>query len=472
MSLNWREINLVLSELCLSGAYLREVAQPQYSELLFLLWHQNENMVLRISHSPQYCALHRSELSFHKARTATRLVELLRSRVIQGRILSLYQLSSERILRMAIEKEQQRTLLWIRLWGGAANTIVTDTNLVIIDVLFRRPQRGEISGRTFIPITTPTALTEHDYPIRPYNNTPSFNSWVDSHYRLSEVELRRTRRIKQLEGRLAKLLRQAEQRLKSFTKNEQWRAQHYRLCGELLLANIAQVPQDAEWVTLLNEQGPQEITIELSPHLSAQQNAQHYFKRYRDALRQGQQSSAQQSQQQSEIVRLQRDLEKLHNCSESQLDRLMARYQRAMPASSGRRMPARQFQSEGYAIFVGRSARDNDWLMRHIARPHDIWLHARGATGSTVLIRSSAKKSIPKRVLIDSAMLALYYSNERPNGGGEVHYTAVKFVRRPKKGKAGNFIPYREKNLSVDIEEERIAYLQKAASHVNLEGRR
>ena len=470
MSLNWREINLILSELQLSDAYLRGIAQPQYSELLFLLWHRNENIVLRISHAPQYCALHRSELPFRKAKGATRLVELLNSRVLHGRILSLYQLGTERILRMTIRKEQQRTLLWIRLWSGAANTIVTDTNLVIIDALFRRPRRGEVSGRTFIPLNVPAPL-EGDYPIRPYS-APTFNNWVDSHYRLSEMELQRARHIKQLKSRLTKLLRQAEQRLKTLTKDEQWSAQHYRLCGELLLANIAQVPQDAEWVTLPNEQEPKEITIELNPTLSAQQNAQHYFKRYRDALRQGQRSSAQQSQQQSEIAQLQGDLKKLHNCSEGQLDRLMARYQRAASSSSGRRSPARQFQSDGYVIFAGRSARDNDWLMRHIARPHDMWLHARGTTGSTVLIRSSAKKSIPQTVLIDAAMLALYYSNERSNGGGEVHYTEVKFVRRPKGRKEGNFIPYREKNLSVDIEEGRIAYLQKAASHVTLVGKR
>ena len=471
MSLNWREINLVLEELQLSGAYLREIAQPDYSQLLFLLWIRNQNIVLRISHTPQYCVLHQSAAPFQKPRTPTRLMELLRSRIRNGRILSAYQLSNERIVRIAIQREQVSTILWVRLWSGAANTIVTDTHMVIQDALFRRPHKNEISGAVFEPIRAPCFIdTDRTYTIRSYDTAhyDSFNSWIDSSYRIAAEKLRRTQRIAHVHTIITKSLQRIERQL-SDGQRPISSFEHYRMCGQLLLANIAQVPANVEWVTLGTPSAQEEVTIQLDARLNAQQNAQLYFKRYRDAQARHQWKEEQRLHLQDKMKKLKKDLKKLDNPSESELHTLAARYPRSPSDSTPEpRSPARRFQSSDYSIFVGRSARDNDWIMRHIARPHDLWLHARGVPGSTVIIRTMAKKSVPQEILIDAAMLALYYSNERSNGEGEVHYTAVKFVRRPKDGKPGTFIPEREKNLSVIIQEERIACLHKYAPYATL----
>src|SRR5690606_5180664 len=53
----------------------------------------------------------------------------------------------------------------------------------------------------------------------------------------------------------------------------------------------------------------------------------------------------------------------------------------------GRRLaPLRLTSREGYAIYVGRSAGQNEQVTFKIAAPNDIWLHARGIPGAHVVI--------------------------------------------------------------------------------------
>jgi len=54
----------------------------------------------------------------------------------------------------------------------------------------------------------------------------------------------------------------------------------------------------------------------------------------------------------------------------------------------------------------------------------------------------------------------MYYSKGRSNGGGDLYYTFVKYLRRAKDGPKGLVIPTHEKNLSVRLDEARIRQLR------------
>jgi predicted ribosome quality control (RQC) complex YloA/Tae2 family protein len=94
-------------------------------------------------------------------------------------------------------------------------------------------------------------------------------------------------------------------------------------------------------------------------------------------------------------------------------------------------VPYRTFTSEsGARILVGRSARDNDELLRS-ARGNDLWLHARAVQGSHVIVPDPGAAPDP-RTLRDAALLAAHFSGARSSEGVEVAWTRRKHVRKLK----------------------------------------
>ena len=76
--------------------------------------------------------------------------------------------------------------------------------------------------------------------------------------------------------------------------------------------------------------------------------------------------------------------------------------------------PYRTYLSaSGARILVGRAAEKNDALTFHVARPHDLWLHAKNRTGSHVIVPLEKNGSCPGDVLVDAAHLAAHFSEAR-----------------------------------------------------------
>ena len=117
-------------------------------------------------------------------------------------------------------------------------------------------------------------------------------------------------------------------------------------------------------------------------------------------------------------------------------------------------------ERNGWTILVGRSAKENDELLRHHVRGSDLWMHARDYAGSYVFVKARAGKSFPLDIMLDAGNLAIYYSKGRANGGGELYYTLAKHLRRAKDGPKGLVIPTQEKNLRVTLDEKRLRELK------------
>ena len=67
-------------------------------------------------------------------------------------------------------------------------------------------------------------------------------------------------------------------------------------------------------------------------------------------------------------------------------------------------------------VLVGHNNKQNDVLTHSIARPTDIWMHARGVAGAHVLLRISndRKEKVPDEDLQCAADLAAWFSKVRP----------------------------------------------------------
>jgi predicted ribosome quality control (RQC) complex YloA/Tae2 family protein len=130
-----------------------------------------------------------------------------------------------------------------------------------------------------------------------------------------------------------------------------------------------------------------------------------------------------------------------------------------------RRGPFRRFMSsDGLPIFVGRNAKENDELTFGLAKSDDLWLHARGAPGSHVVVRLGKGTDPPPETIRDAATLALLYSDLKKSGKGEVIYTRRKWVKKAKGQAPGAVIVTQEKSMHVNLDKTRLDAMKTRSS--------
>jgi hypothetical protein len=133
-------------------------------------------------------------------------------------------------------------------------------------------------------------------------------------------------------------------------------------------------------------------------------------------------------------------------------------------ARQGGRVPWRSFvvgnapAGQTLVVRVGRGAKDNDALVK-AAKGHDLWLHARDATGGHVIVPSDGGV-VDDVVLRDAALLAAWFSSLRGERHVDIQHTRVKNLRKPGGGApAGVFLVSHETVLGLRVDDERVRTL-------------
>ena len=494
--LNWREIDAVLAELELAGSFIRDLRQPLHHELIFELYApRRQRFWLLASLAARYPRLHQLAARPPQLGGAPpRFVSFMRAHLRGGRIRCAGQVGAERIVKLAVAGGGRELLIWVRLWANAANCIVTDPGGRILDALFRRPRRGEVSGGDYHPerdlqqlqtqrARHPQNSPRGEPPVRRFGTAGvSYNVQVEEHFAALE-ERERTAR----EERLAAQARSAAQRharrlVQRLQREQAAAADHERLqqLGNLLLANLTRVEPGARRVQVEDFQRGAEVAIELAPNLSPAENAATYFQRAKRARRRLAAVDQRLQQARHELAQLQAagtaagappadagatTPEEPPPAAGGQQAAGGSNRGRAPTAAVSRRGGVLELTSGSFTLLVGRTARHNDAALR-AARGNDYWLHCRDYPGAHVFVRSRDAKSVPLETLLDAANLALHYSKARAAGQGDVYYTQVKYLRRPRTreraatgSSAGRVIPTRARNLFIKLDPARVRRL-------------
>ena len=95
------------------------------------------------------------------------------------------------------------------------------------------------------------------------------------------------------------------------------------------------------------------------------------------------------------------------------------------------------YELDGWAIWAGRTARDNDYLSIKIARGDDWWFHVKGMPGSHVVLLVRDGIEPPKSVIEGAASVAAWHSKQRKGGRAAVSATRGKHVSKPRGAKPG-----------------------------------
>ena len=229
-----------------------------------------------------------------------------------------------------------------------------------------------------------------------------------------------------------------------------------RQSGELILGYQWQIePGQTELEVPYTLEGPP-LRIRLDPSKTAVENAQAYFERYEKAKRAAKQVPAlirKTKLQLDYLDQLATDLA----LAESRPDidavyealveaGLVQEKRRRKPA--GRSEPIRM-EIDGFTVWIGRNARQNDWVTFKRAVADDLWLHARGVPGAHVVIKRAGRQ-VPEAVIERAAQLAAYHSSARDDASVPVDVTEVRYVRRIKGGGPGQVVYTHERTLHVE----------------------
>lgn len=475
MSLNCNEINQIISETNFIGAFIQEITQTGFDTLGLKIINKGKLYNFLICTSPKACRINLTQNKFTKNEKPLRFNEFLKSHVQGMRINEFYQIGLDRIIKLDVSTWQEKFFIYIRLWSGAANVIVTQTDGKILDCMFRRPKRGEVSGGTFIPeLSKEKILTQEEkqeslkrFPIRSFLQSDfaellekthkkfedlTFNEKIDFYYSEHAQSLSRESLLLQAEkwynvkhSKMQAALENLLQKQEDF-KN----ANQLKHIADLILTYPNQI--QGSFLDCTDYDSGNQVHIKINPNLNAQENAALYYEQYKKHL------SGQKSLE-HDIELSKKALENLENeyktlISQKNVLKLeqILRHDTSPSQKIVKNYPGLHYEIEGWTILVGRNASENDELLRHNVKGNDMWLHTRDYSGGYVFIKAKNGKTFPLEILLYAGNLAVYHSKARKNAQADLYYTQVKYLKRAKNGPKGLVLPSHEKNLLVKLD--------------------
>ena len=235
-------------------------------------------------------------------------------------------------------------------------------------------------------------------------------------------------------------------------------ARNYEECGHLLMAALYQTRTERKSITVKNifKTGTPDQIIALKEALTLQKNAEEYFSKAAKTREKQKKMEARQASLQQEMGTLQ-ELLAATECIASPREARQFLQQQSAQTSNSRDSALKNIRtappfksvtlSATITLFVGKNAANNELLTFSHTKPNDIWLHARGCSGSHCVLKGTTLNNL--QAIRQAAEIAAWYSSAKHSSLVPVIYTLKKYVRRGKKLAPGQVIVEREEVLLV-----------------------
>lgn len=458
MSINWKELELILSELPLKDSYIQKITEHDFHSFTMHLFSKTDkSWLFYVEIATPKTRVCRTDKIREKSKKNQRFTQYMKAHLIGKKIINVKQAPFDRAFTMTLSSSDETLKIVFRLFSGpSANIIITDKDDKILELMFRRPERGEVQGNILKENIREDEGDKH-FEVRPYDGD-SFNSYIDKSidkedYREKEENAKSKiieKRDKELDELYSNLQKQKEKEKNTSDFDA------LRESANMLQANIYMINKGMDRITLRDYTNDRDVTISLDPALKPAENIEKLYSRYKKDKRANELVKV-------EIKRLEEEIETKKayydevlssDLSLSKLRKEACKNDKPTHLRDGK--PGLYIESEGWTLIVGRNAKENDSILRSGCKGNDIWLHTRDFAGGYVIIKSKKDKTVPLSVLLDAASLAIHFSKARSSNKAELYYTEVKYLKRIKGAKTGLIIPTQERNIHGVLDEERI----------------
>ena len=476
----------------LPGRFITRIHQPLPRDIVLRTRARSgPEIKVMISAEPALGRIHITDLKIPNPVTPPRLCAFLRAHFQGSLIIRVESAPDDRVVRIVAQKgpgpaRVERELI-LELLGRDSNIILVDraTNR-IMECLHRLPEK-ETGLRAVLPnreyslppkregraateveearigaaspgITTGPAgkkrLTLNATPDAD-EIFPSMNSAADAFFKpllesalteafRNELSAPLRTRIRALDRRVTKIQQDAR-RLNEFTDRGEE--------GEFLKANLSKIKKGMTSIDVADWQTGGTRTIALEPSLGPVANMERIFKkaakgrRGRKKVQERLQQTAEEKKALEELLYFVQDAPDVETLELIAAEIPKSKAARSEPSRAQSRAAKpesalfHQFRTpEGQEALVGRSARGNDFIVRHKARKGDLWFHVKGFPGAHVLLPARSGHPASQQDKEFAAGLAAHFSKARGKGKIEVIIADAGELDRPKGAFPGQVI--------------------------------
>lgn len=249
---------------------------------------------------------------------------------------------------------------------------------------------------------------------------------------------------------LKKLLNKEYKRCKDIISNfcKKTSFELNRKKGELIFAHMHSLQEAGENVILDGI----EIALDTSKTLS--ENAQYYFALYQKGKVAREIQLEREKRAKESVEYLDSVLFSIDNAVQPDiLDEIEEELNEFLTAQRGgvlnsavkqTKISVESVEYKGYTLFIGKNNKQNDYLIKKVSNPEDIWLHGKDCPSSHVFIKTeNGKKPVTDEVLLYACNLVKENSPMKTSAKASIIYTKRKFIKRPPDTHLG-YVTYRE----------------------------
>lgn len=270
--------------------------------------------------------------------------------------------------------------------------------------------------------------------------------------RLYMAEDRYTSLHQQLEREYLKEQKKLEKRILATNRHIQ-RITHdrnHKYMADLIMANLHNIQPDADHVDVQDFYSGETVRIPLKAKLSGQKNAERYYQKSKNVHLEVQHKEAELESLTSSLDAVEQKLALLASKPDyKDLVKLTKQKEVKYKKEKQENLPYKVFDFNDFTIWVGKSAKHNDELLRRMHK-NDIWLHARDVAGSHVLIKNPNNAVVPVPVIEYAASLAAKFSKSKNESLAAVIYTKPAHIRKFKGALPGQVRVDREEVILVE----------------------
>lgn len=221
--------------------------------------------------------------------------------------------------------------------------------------------------------------------------------------------------------------------------------------ADVIMANLHVFGETTREAELVNFYTGETVKVSLKPNQKPQDLAASLYRKSKNRQLEIDQLEKTLAAKKAQAKSLQSLLENLQKAQDFRaLKEFKKEHKEDLPSSKTEvSSPFKVFEVEGFTIWVGKSAKDNDEMLRNYVHKDDLWLHARQVPGSHVIIRRKGMPSVPQQVVERAASLAAFYSKLKTDSLSPVIVTEAKFVRKVKGSAPGSVVVDKEKVILV-----------------------
>lgn len=491
MNLSADDLSQVLQEitLLLVHGFVQKIHQPFPDIITLEIRQPGKTYTLLLSCHPHMARMHLISSSLSNPPTPPPFCQLLRSTILGCRLFSIEQIPQDRIVIFQFRSSDHLYRLIGAFIGRQANLFLTNGEQRILRSL--KPDKQKAGEIYHPPSPHLQQETSSSYAHLPFNKSRNksllttfghspgesgfpISSYLETTYKRVEKDQAEEQDRKVFRSVLTKELKKIQRIIQALSNDleKAYRYREYGRYGELLKQVLSSITKGQSEIKVVDYYDPSlsDLLLPLDPAKDGQENMSDYFKKYRKFLGAQREIRPRLEQAERRCQELQAQLRNLDSdhsfpmistCTTLSSPKSTPPSKKTDRSPKSKALPYRHFISaEGISIFVGKTAKDNEALTFRFAKPYDLWLHARGSPGSHVVISLEKDAVPPRETLRDAATLALFYSDLKKSGKGEVIYTYKKYVRKVKGGKPGSVLVTQDRSLWIQVDSERLTRLE------------